>query len=131
MHGIYQRIPGRYFRTEEIENNANKMTGGIIYGRNSEVYELVVKGKAKKVAPAVEAALEEGCEPVAILNEGMIAAMDEVGAKFKNGEIFVPEMLVAAKAMKNGVVVLKPYLSSRRIRSGGQGHYRNGCGRPS
>ncbi|EET59545.1 B12 binding domain protein [Marvinbryantia formatexigens DSM 14469] len=77
-----------------------------------EVYELVVKGKAKKVAPAVEAALEEGCEPVAILNEGMIAAMDEVGAKFKNGEIFVPEMLVAAKAMKNGVVVLKPYLSS-------------------
>ena len=68
-----------------------------------EVYELVVKGKAKKVAPAVEAALEEGCEPVAILNEGMIAAMDEVGVKFKNGEIFVPEMLVAAKAMKNGV----------------------------
>lgn len=77
-----------------------------------EVYELVVKGKAKKVAPAVEAALEEGCEPVAILNEGMIAAMDEVGVKFKNGEIFVPEMLVAAKAMKNGVAVLKPYLSS-------------------
>lgn len=77
-----------------------------------EVYKLVVKGKAKKVAPAVEAALEEGCEPVAILNEGMIAAMDEVGAKFKNGEIFVPEMLVAAKAMKNGVAVLKPHLSS-------------------
>lgn len=77
-----------------------------------EVYELVLKGKAKKVAPAVEAALEEGCEPAAILNEGMIAAMDEVGVRFKNGEIFVPEMLVAAKAMKNGVAVLKPYLSS-------------------
>ena len=77
-----------------------------------EVYELVAKGKAKKVAAAVEAALAEGCEPAAILNEGMIAAMDEVGAKFKTGEIFVPEMLVAAKAMKNGVEVLKPHLAS-------------------
>ena len=42
----------------------------------------------------------------------MIAAMDEVGAKFKNGEIFVPEMLVAARAMKKGVEVLKPHLAS-------------------
>ena len=57
-------------------------------------------------------ALDAGCDPTAILNEGMIAAMDEVGAKFKNGEIFVPEMLVAAKAMKNGVEVLKPHLAS-------------------
>ena len=77
-----------------------------------EVYDLVVKGKAKKVGAAVTEALEAGCDPTAILNEGMIAAMDEVGAKFKNGEIFVPEMLVAAKAMKNGVEVLKPHLAS-------------------
>lgn len=77
-----------------------------------EVYDLVLRGKAKKVADAVNAALEEGCDPSALLNEGMIAAMDEVGARFKNGEIFVPEMLVAAKAMKNGVEILKPHLAS-------------------
>lgn len=55
-----------------------------------------------------------------ILNDGMIAAMDEVGAKFKNGEIFVPEMLVAAKAMKNGVAVLKPLLSSGEAGAAGK-----------
>ena len=47
-----------------------------------EVYDLVLKGKAKKVAGAVTEALDAGCDPTAILNEGMIAAMDEVGAKF-------------------------------------------------
>lgn len=77
-----------------------------------EVYALVAKGKAKLVGGAVQAALDAGCDPAAILNEGMIAAMDEVGAKFKTGEIFVPEMLVAAKAMKKGVEVLKPHLAS-------------------
>ena len=76
------------------------------------VYDLVVKGRAKKVGAAVTEALEAGCDPTEILNKGMIAAMDEVGAKFKNGEIFVPEMLVAAKAMKNGVELLKPHLAS-------------------
>ena len=77
-----------------------------------EVYDLVVKGKAKKVGAAVTEALDAGCDPAEILNKGMIAAMDEVGAKFKNGEIFVPEMLVAARAMKKGVEVLKPHLAS-------------------
>ena len=77
-----------------------------------EVYNAVEAGKAKKVAAAVQEALDAGCEPSAILNEGMIAAMDSVGAKFKAGEIFVPEMLVAARAMKKGVDVLKPHLAS-------------------
>lgn len=76
-----------------------------------EVYELVEKGRAKKVAAAVQEALDAGCDPAAILNEGMISAMDSVGEKFKNGEIFVPEMLIAAKAMKNGVEALKPHLA--------------------
>ena len=77
-----------------------------------EVYDLVVKGKAKVIAGAVQEALDAGCDPTEVLNKGMIAAMDEVGAKFKNGEIFVPEMLVAARAMKKGVEVLKPHLPS-------------------
>ena len=78
----------------------------------NEVAELVEKGKAKLVGAAVQAALDEGDDPTAILNEGMINAMGVVGEKFKNGEIFVPEMLVAARAMKKGVEVLKPHLAS-------------------
>lgn len=76
-----------------------------------EIAELVEKGKAKLVGTAVQEALDEGCSPTDILN-GMIDAMAVVGEKFKNNEIFVPEMLVAARAMKKGVEVLKPHLAS-------------------
>ena len=61
-------------------------------------------------------ALDSGCDPTEILNKGMIDAMAVVGEKFKNGEIFVPEMLVAARAMKKGVEVLKPHLVFRSNR---------------
>ena len=76
-----------------------------------ELSNLVVAGKAKLVAPAVQAALDEGNEPNVVLNT-MIDAMGEVGEKFKRNEIFVPEMLVAARAMKKGVDTLKPHLAS-------------------
>ena len=76
----------------------------------NEVAELVEKGKAKLVGPAVQEAIDEGDDPVAILNDGMISAMSVVGEKFKNGEIFVPEMLVAARAMMKGVEVLQVHL---------------------
>lgn len=75
------------------------------------VNDLVKRGKAKLVPAAVQEALDEGCDATDILN-AMIAAMDVVGENFKNGVIFVPEMLIAAKAMKKGVEVLKPYLAS-------------------
>ncbi|MDO5134940.1 MAG: corrinoid protein [Eubacteriales bacterium] len=78
----------------------------------TEIAELVEKGKAKLVGPAVQAALDEGCDPMVILNQGMIETMNIVGEKFRTGVIFVPEMLVAAKAMKKGVEVLKPHLST-------------------
>ncbi len=77
-----------------------------------EVFEAVEKGKAKQIEALVLAAVDEGCDPNAILNDGMIAAMDAVGAKFKAGDIFVPEMLIAARAMKKGVEALKPHLAS-------------------
>ena len=76
-----------------------------------KVNELVSRGKAKLVGAAVAEALEAGFGAEEILNK-MIGAMDVVGEKFKNGEIFVPEMLIAAKAMKKGVEVLKPHLAS-------------------
>ena len=75
------------------------------------VNDLVIRGKAKLVPAAVQEALDEGIEAPAILDT-MIAAMDVVGERFKNNEIFVPEMLISAKAMKKGVEVLKPHLAS-------------------
>ena len=76
-----------------------------------KVYDLVSRGKAKLTPAAVTEALEAGFGAEEILNK-MIAAMDVVGEKFKTGEIFVPEMLIAAKAMKKGVEVLKPLLAA-------------------
>ena len=83
-----------------------------------ELAHTVEIGKSKLVPGLVQECLDEGDAPIDILNKGMIDAMAVVGEKFKNNEIFVPEMLVAAKAMKKGVEVLKPHLagdSSTRI----------------
>ena len=77
----------------------------------NKVNDLVIRGKAKLITGAVTEALEGGCASEDILNT-MIAGMDVVGERFKNGEIFVPEMLIAAKAMKKGVEVLKPHLAT-------------------
>ena len=71
----------------------------------------VMRGGMGEVPGLVQEALSEGLNPLDILNNGMIAAMDVVGEKFKNEEIFVPEMLIAAMAMKSGVEVLKPHLA--------------------
>jgi len=83
------------------------------------VYELVLNGKAKLIAAAVQAALDEGNEAGAVLNT-MIDAMGVVGERFKNNEIFVPEMLIAARAMKKGVEVLKPHLASGEAGANGK-----------
>jgi len=76
-----------------------------------KVKDLVSRGKAKLTPAAVQEAIDAGCAPEDILN-AMIGAMDIVGEKFKNNEIFVPEMLISAKAMKKGVEVLKPHLAT-------------------
>ena len=78
----------------------------------AELAHAIEIGKSKLVAGLVQEALDEGNAPLEILNKGMIDAMAVVGEKFKAGEIFVPEMLVAAKAMKKGVEALKPHLNA-------------------
>ena len=77
----------------------------------AEVAHAVEIGKGKLVVSLVQEALDEGNAPIDILNQGMIDAMANVGEKFRRDEIFVSEMLVAAKAMKKGVEVLKPHLA--------------------
>ena len=75
-----------------------------------EVKVLVETGKSKKVAAAVQEALDAGDKAQDIL-DAMIASMGVVGDKFSSGEIFVPEMLIAAKTMSKGVEVLKPIMA--------------------
>ena len=76
-----------------------------------ELKVAVEKGKAKLVPGLVQATLDEGTAPADALN-AMIDSMGVVGENFKNGTIFVPEMLIAAKAMKKGVETLKPHLAA-------------------
>ncbi|MGX8705497.1 MAG: corrinoid protein [bacterium] len=83
------------------------------------VNDLVIRGKAKLIPAAVQETLDEGVPAQDIL-AAMIEAMDVVGERFKNNEIFVPEMLISAKAMKKGVAVLKPYLGSGEVGSMGK-----------
>lgn len=81
----------------------------------AEVYDSIVDGDAQGAAEAVKAALAAGIAPATILNDGMIAAMAEVGRLFEIGECFVPEMLIAARAMKQGLAVLKPHLVAANV----------------
>ena len=75
-----------------------------------EISEFLQKGRAKNVKALVEQALAEGLNPKEILNEGLLSGMMIVGEKFKNNEVFVPEVLVAARAMNAGLAILEPEL---------------------
>ncbi len=76
-----------------------------------EISENLQKGKAKAVKELVKKALEEQISAKEILENGLLSGMDIVGEKFKNNEVYVPEVLVAARAMNMGVSVLKPLLA--------------------
>jgi 5-methyltetrahydrofolate--homocysteine methyltransferase len=79
------------------------------------IYNGVIDGAVPAVEKGVRAALDAGVAPQIILNEAMIAAMREVGSRFECGEYYVPEMLIAARAMKAGLVILKPVLAAAAI----------------
>ena len=85
-----------------------------------EVYTNVLEGEANVVKEKVQAALDAGIKAPVILNEGLIAAMREVGRLFEEGEYFVPEMLIAARAMQDGLALLKPYLKELDVKSVGK-----------
>jgi 5-methyltetrahydrofolate--homocysteine methyltransferase len=85
-----------------------------------QVYLCVITGKHKEVVYQVKAAIKHGLSPSSIMNDGMISAMAEVGLLFEKGEYFVPEMLVAARAMQAGMNVLKPYLAEAEVHPAGK-----------
>jgi 5-methyltetrahydrofolate--homocysteine methyltransferase len=79
----------------------------------------VIGGKHSEIKGLVQQAVEAGLDPSAIINDALIAAMDVVGKDFGSGKIFVPEMLVAALTMKNGLEVVKPLLAGDEDQSRG------------
>lgn len=87
-------------------------------GKLEDIKELLQKGRAKNVELLVQEALDEGIDPETILSDSLLAGMNIIGEKFKNEEVFVPEVLVAARAMNKGIEVLKPYLQTE----GGSAH---------
>lgn len=83
------------------------------------IYQAVLEGNAAKVTDQVEAALAAGIPAREILNDGCIAAMSEVGRLFEDGEFFVPEMLIAARAMQAGMNILKSHLAEGDLGAAG------------
>ena len=77
-----------------------------------DISSAVQRGKKKEVKPLVQQALDEGIDPNDILNQGLVPAMSIIGDKFSAGEVFVPEMLVAARAMAAGTELLQPFLAA-------------------
>ncbi len=84
------------------------------------ILEAVVNGDRKAAATGVQQALDSGIAPETILNQGLIDAMTEVGKRFQCGDYFVPEMLIAARAMKDGLAVLKPRMAQTTVKSAGK-----------
>jgi 5-methyltetrahydrofolate--homocysteine methyltransferase len=75
----------------------------------------VLKGDMKTTQDQVELAIGSGLTPADILHEGLISAMTEVGRLFEEGEYYVPEMLIAARAMRGGLAILKPHLAETDV----------------
>lgn len=84
------------------------------------IYENVIGGKKTEVEAGVQEALEARVPPETILNEGLIAAMTEVGRRFEAGDYYVPEMLIAARAMQAGLALIKPYLVEKEVKATGK-----------
>ncbi len=84
-----------------------------------EISELLQAGRAPKVKKLVQQALDEGVAPQDILENGLLNGMGIIGEKFRNNEVFVPEVLVAARAMNRGIEVLRPYLITAGVEDKG------------
>jgi 5-methyltetrahydrofolate--homocysteine methyltransferase len=86
----------------------------------NKLFEAVLEGDFEGVKSNVQTALDANLDPTNILNDGMIAAMREVGNRFEAGDYYVPEMLIAARAMQSGMAILKPHLLQADRKSSGK-----------
>ncbi len=86
----------------------------------TRIAEALKAGKVNDVKMYTEQAINNGLEPKVIISDGLMAGMNVVGEKFKNGELFVPEVLIASKAMNAGMEILKPLLKEGDVTSKGK-----------
>ena len=112
FHDIMGVTPAQY----RIQNSK----GDIIMSIFNEISESLQKGRSKPVKELVQKALDESCSPAEILEQGLMAGMNVIGEKFKNNEVYIPEVLVAARAMNMGMQVLKPYLQADGVEAIGK-----------
>ena len=85
----------------------------------NDISTLLQQGRAPKVKEKVQEALDQGISAKDILEEGLLSGMSVIGEKFKNNEVYVPEVLIAARAMNAGVALLKPYLVDAGVEAKG------------
>ena len=85
----------------------------------NEISSALQQGKVPKVKEYVQQALDEGIPANEILVQGLLSGMDIIGEKFKNNEVFVPEVLIAARAMSKGTEILRPYLVAAGVEEKG------------
>lgn len=85
-----------------------------------ELYDAILTGNAKKAEAVTKAAIEENCNPGELVSKYMIPAMDEVGKRFECNEYFVPELLIAARAMKTALELITPHLLQQGIKRAGR-----------
>ncbi len=86
----------------------------------AELYDAILTGNAKKAEEVTTAAIEAGADPTELLGKYMIPAMDEVGKRFECNEYFVPELLIAARAMKTSLTLLTPRLAEMGAEAAGR-----------
>jgi len=82
---------------------------------SEKFYQALASGKVEEVTKLTQEALDRGEKAEAVLNQGLIKAMDRIGVQFKNNEIYIPEVLIAARAMHAGLAVLKPILAKSSV----------------
>ena len=111
--------PNQY-RTEQKNKLIEEAKGKKAMIILSEISTQLQAGKAKLVKEMVQQAIDEGIPAETILKEGLVAGMNVIGEKFKNNEVFVPEVLVAARAMNQGAALLKPLLVQEGVKSVGK-----------
>jgi len=112
----YTGITPNQYRLKFKNSTQGEKTMSIL----KEISENLQKGKAKVVKELVQQALDEGLKASDILTEGLLSGMNIVGEKFKNNEVYVPEVLVAARAMNMGTQILKPFLAESGVKAVGR-----------
>ena len=118
--GMTPQVYRQINKKENLDTNDKNDEGVLKMEILCEISQNVQNGRSKAVKELVGKAIESGVAPNDILQQGLLAGMSVIGEKFKNNEVFVPEVLVAARAMNNGAQILKPYLAESEVKATGK-----------